>query len=524
MRSIRKCVWRLVKREISSKMAVKRRRLWVLVCLLVLIAAGIGAYRWIYLPRALARAEEEQKRQAEGGDRDRTFKVRREDLVIGLLQGGYVNASQKHKLALRANYRTKLLWVIDENSKVKAGDLLAKFETDGLVEQIENQEIELDNLNKELEIAIENEKILQSTNAAELQSAHENLSQADDALRKYRRFERASKRDSLDLAINKAEDSLESARTNYTTIRDSEVQTTNDENADEKKRKELKNAQGKIDTAENDLSVAEDNRKVFRRYDHPSKMSRLTNALKQAELNLRKTKISTESKVVQQIKSIVNLKRRIKRTSDQLNRYREYMPMMELTAPVDGVVIYGDPDNRWGRIDVKPGIDVNTGQVLITIPEMSNLVVDFDLPEQSRSKVNKGDRALIMPDALPGVRLGGEIMHIDTLPVNLVSWDTSSPKIYKSKIKLDRQSPQLVNGMSVQINIVTKTIPQTLFIPVEAVFDANDRFFVYKSTLTGYKEVDVKIGESNDNFVQILEGLEEDDVVFLYRPYQKKQD
>ena len=42
--------------------------------------------------------------------------------------------------------------------------------------------------------------------------------------------------------------------------------------------------------------------------------------------------------------------------------------------------------------------------------------------------------------------------------------------------------------------------------------------------LTGSKEVDVEIGESNDNFVQIKSGLEEGDVVYLYRPYQKKQD
>ena len=263
---------------------------------------------------------------------------------------------------------------------------------------------------------------------------------------------------------------------------------------------------------------------MFRRYDNPSKITRLVNALEQAKLNLRKVKISTESKVVQSKKSIDNYRRRIRRTTDQLNRYKEYMTMMELRAPVDGVVIYGDPDRRWGNLDVKPGIDIGKGQVLITIPEMSNLVVDFDLPEQYRSKINRGDRAVISPDSLPGEKFEGEISHIDTLPVNLVNWDNSSPKIYKSKLKLDHQSPRLVNGMSVQINIVTKTIPQTLFIPVEAVFEDNDRFFVYRGSLTGPKEVDVKIGESNDNFVQILSGLEEDDIVYLYRPYQQTQE
>ena len=51
-----------------------------------------------------------------------------------------------------------------------------------------------------------------------------------------------------------------------------------------------------------------------------------------------------------------------------------------------------------------------------------------------------------------------------------------------------------------------------------------DRFFVYRSGLGGPSEVDVTIGESNDNFVQITKGLDEGDVVYLYRPYQKTQE
>lgn len=505
-------------------MKLSRKKLAWLVILLVICGAGAGLWFGVIRPKLAAKKAEAARQAQDAEDMDRTYKVRRDDLVIGLLQGGYVNASQKHKLSLQANYRTKLLWVIDENTKVKAGDLLARFETDELKEQIENLEIELDNLKKELDLAIESKKIQISTNAADLQAAEENLLQADDAMRKYRRFERSSTRASLDLAITNAEAALETAENNYATTRDSEVEVSQDENAEDKKRQLLKEAQAEIDAKENALTTAEDNLRVFRRYDNPSKMTRLYNAYEQAKLNLRRVKISTESQIVQADKSIENYRRRIRRTTEQLNRYKNYMTMMELRAPVDGVVIYGDPDRRWGNLDVKPGIEINKGQILITIPEMSNLVVDFDLPEQYRSKINVGDRAVISPDSLPGEKFTGVISHIDTLPVNLVNWDASSPKIYKSKIKLDMQSPKLVNGMSVQINIVTKTIPDTIFVPVEAVFEDNDRFFVYRSSLTGPKEIDVTIGESNDNFVQITSGLEEGDVVYLYRPYQKTQD
>jgi multidrug efflux pump subunit AcrA (membrane-fusion protein) len=58
-------------------------------------------------------------------------------------------------------------------------------------------------------------------------------------------------------------------------------------------------------------------------------------------------------------------------------------------------------------------------------------------------------------------------------------------------------------------------------VPVEAIFEDKERFYVYLRTPNGgSKEVDVKLGESNDRFVQILDGLKEDDVIYLYRPQQ----
>ena len=479
-------------------MKLTRKKLFIIAGILLLIAGACGVYFGIYLPRQNAGTG---KKAEDNNDMDRTFRVRRDDLVIGLQQGGYINASKKHKLALQANHKTKLIWVIDENTKVKKGDLLAKFETDDLLEKIENFEIEKDNLNKELDLAKENHRVIISENAAALQDAEEKLSQADDALRKYRRFERINKRDSLELAITEAEDALKTEEDAYREARDKQYEATSTQNAEEVRQAALDKQQAKIDKAENSLTNAEDNFKVFRRYDHPSQLLRLVNAYDQAKLTLQKVKISTESKAIQQLKSIENLRRRVRWVGKQLERYKEYLPMMAIYAPADGVVIYGDPDRRWGNIDVKLGIEVGRGQVLITIPEMSNLVVDFDLPEQFRSKVQVGNKATITPDSLPGEKFDAAISHIATLPVNMVSWDSASPKIYKTKLKLDKQSAKLVNGMSVQIHVVTKVIPKVLFVPIEAVFEENDRFFVYRSSLGGPQEVTVEIGESNAHWI-----------------------
>ena len=156
-------------------MKLIRKNLFIFGGILLLITGFCGVYFGVYLPRKNA-AQASDKKTENNDDMDRTFKVRRDDLVIGLQQGGYVNASKKHKLALQANHKTKLIWVIDENTKIKKGDLLAKFETDDLLEKIENFEIEQDNLTKELDLARENYRVIVSENAAALQDAEEKLS------------------------------------------------------------------------------------------------------------------------------------------------------------------------------------------------------------------------------------------------------------------------------------------------------------------------------------------------------------
>ncbi len=502
------------------------RKLWIILAIVVLAAVAAGVSFAVWKNKQKAAANAAQERNANSAVSDRTFKVYRDDLPIGLIQGGTVNASKKHKLALRANFGTKLLWIIEENSWVKKGDVLIRFETDDLRKKIEDYEIDLDNLTKELEIALEEEKILASTNAADIQSAIDKVQQARDALKKYRRIERINSLNSHDEKVASAEEALASAIKAYEEVRDSRgSSSTSDsgEDPEEVYRTKLEAKKRDVEVKETALATAEANRRAWLRYDHPNKLMVLENALENAELNLRKVRISVNAKVVQKKRQIDNYRKRIKMTQTQLERHRSYMEMMVITAPVDGVVIYSDPDQTWGRTEVQVGMDVGKGRVLITIPEMSNLIVDFDLPEAYRSKVNVGDRAIITPDSLPGVKVSGKISKIATLPVNLINWDSSSPKVYKAQIQFDEQSEMLVNGMSVQLNVVTKIIPQTLFVPVEAIFEDNDRFFVYKSTLAGVKEVDVKIGESNDNFVQILDGVEEGDVVYLYRPYQNKQ-
>lgn len=497
-------------------MATKSKKaIWSTIIALVL-AGGGGAIYYMYGHSASPATVNDAL--------DRTYKVKRDELVLGVSASGSVNSREKHKLKMEANLSTKLLSVVDENSHVKKGDVLAEFDAETLKNNIEDAEIELDNLEKELDILLQNQVIQISTDAESLRTAEDRLEVAEDALRKYRRYELRESRDSYDAKIVSAETSLSTAQSEYDEYLEA-MPTTGSSSDTEYAAMvvQLETLALAIDTAESAVDTAESNRKVFLRYDNPTKIKSLDSSVAQAALNLEKVKVSINSTNAQQQRQIDNLKKRIRRNAESLKQQQSYLPMMTMYAPASGVVLYGDVDARWGRVEVKTGMDVYRGMVLLTIPDMENLVVDFDLPEIYRSKVSEGNRIIITPDSLQGVKFEGELERIETLPVNWVVWDSNSPKIYKCKVKLNNPDERLVNGMKVQLQIVTGIIEDAITVPVESVFEEGDRFFVYKSTSSGVKEQDVTLGRSNDTFVEITEGLKEDEVVYLYRPFQKRE-
>ena len=499
-------------------MKIDRKKLRLILLAVAIAAAGAVFYlAWKYTHAEDNAAKAEQNATE---DIDRTFTLKKGDLVLGITQPGTVSAKKKHRVVPQANVRSTIVWIIEENARVKKGDVVVKLDPTDLENRILDGKIELENLEKEQELALETQKLEESTQAANMKAAEDRVSKADDALRKYLRFERRQKRDSLDLNISNSQSKLDDAKETYRNYK-ANPETDTDEDKQKAYKKNLANAQSSIDSAENELENNESSRRLWKMYDDPSKLKALYNEVDQADLNMEKVKVAIQSSRARTNRSLHNYTRRIRRVRENLAQNEKFLRMMTLYAPADGIVIYGNPDRPHSNPDIKPGMEVWRGMILMTIPEMSDMVVNLDLPEQYRSKVKVGDRVIVTPDSMPSVKFHGTVDVIPTLPVNIIFWDSTSPKVYKSRIRFDKQSELLVNGMSVQIEVITNTIKDTLFIPVEAIFEDKERFYVYKQTPGGGNtEVDVKIGESNDRFVQILDGLKEDDVIYLYRPHQ----
>ncbi len=494
-----------------------KKKKYILLAVTVLAVAAIAG--GIFYPRYATKKK--AKAQAAAKAPDRIFTVKKGDLILGVMLTGSVNAKMKHKLAMEAPWGTKLIKVVDENKEVKAGEIVAEYETYDLLLKIDDLKVNLDNRRKDLEIALDELAILISTNEADIRTARDSVTDAEDAYSKYWRLEGPRDRDEQQLKVDEAKKNLDDAEEELTTLED-EVSTTvySDAAAEEKAQLSIETAKQKRDSAKTKYNSALLERKIFKRYTQPNKLKDLRNKLAQAKLNLKKTKVRTEASLAQKKKQIFQHETQIRKLERDLKKHQSYMPMMTLRAPVSGIVMYGDPDRRWGNPEVKVGMDARRKQVIITIPDMSKMIVDVNLPEQYRSKVSIGDQVIITPDSIQTIKMQGKIDRIAQLPVNLIPWDQNSPKIYRTVVDFTGSDPRIVSGMSVQVEVVSRILHDVLFIPIEAVFEENGKLLVYRKALAGPEKVFIKIGQSNNNFVEISEGLSDGDEVYLYRPFQ----
>ena len=485
---------------------MKKSNFLILILIVVAVATG-----WFLLPK---------KGQNKDLSLDETIIVKRADMVIGVNSAGTINAKKNHKLSIQARVTAKVTWLIDENSLVKKDDILIKFDDEALINKVEDLQLKYENGKKELEIAKEELTILYSSNDASLRQAKDQLVTAEETLLKYKQLEGPRAKDNQFLKVETAQKSYQVSKDIYNKgVSDASMQVFNSKAEEETSKKNTETLLSDMTQKESSYTNALLDHKIFKRYTYRNKIEALDNSVKQAELTLKSKKVQAESKVMQKKSSLIRLQNNSKRTLDQLETQKKYLKLMFIKSPVSGVVIYGDPTQRWSNLDLKIGHEAYYRQTLMTIPDLSTMLVKFSLPEAYRSKVQIGNEVMVSPDSLPGVKLKGVISEIDPLPVSLLRWDQNSPKIYKSVIQLTVQDKRLVSGMNAKIEVVTQILKNVISVPIESVFEEKEDFFVYYKKGEDIIKKIVKLGASDESSVNITNGLKEGDEIFLYNPY-----
>lgn len=171
-----------------------------------------------------------------------------------------------------------------------------------------------------------------------------------------------------------------------------------------------------------------------------------------------------------------------------LAQARQRMADLALLSPMDGTVL---------RQDGEIGEVVDKLQVLFWIGQQRPLRIKADVDEEDIPRVAQGQRALIKADAFPGRPLEAKVLEITP------KGDPTS-KSYRVWLSLPDETPVMI-GMTTEINIVVREVPNVLLVPAAAV--TQDGIFVVDGGRA--RLMQVKLGVRGKSAVEIVSGLSE---------------
>ena len=257
---------------------------------------------------------------------------------------------------------------------------------------------------------------------------------------------------------------------------------------------------------------------------------------KQAQLALGQA--HTQFKA-QAIVDSVELRKQELRVAEQerdFERSEKDLANLSVLAENPGLVVYEKIWKGSRPEKIRVGDEPWGGATLVTLPDLSLMRVKTWVNEVDVDKINVGRAVNIRLDALPGPVFHGKVTSVASL--GREKEGDKNVKVFDIEVEIEEQDTRLKPGMTAASEVVIKTLPERpevdadavsepeegataelpLYIPIDAVFEKNGRTHVFRIDSGKPVEQEVVLGDRNDNYVVVIEGLGGNDRVTLRDP------
>ena len=208
----------------------------------------------------------------------------------------------------------------------------------------------------------------------------------------------------------------------------------------------------------------------------------------------------------------------VKEAQAKVDRNRETIAGLTLRAPTSGYVQLSENTNGLNVLfygmqipTFQLGDSARPGQMVAQIPDLSGWEVSAQIPETDRAFLVTGQSAIVRPKAIPGREFKG---HVSLLGGSAGSaWN----RTFNCRIALDETDEGLRPGLSVDVVIRVETLTDVLWVPSQAVFEREGRWFVYRQAPEGYVSHPVTIVRRTESQA-VIKGVEEGATIALAEP------
>jgi RND family efflux transporter MFP subunit len=408
-------------------------------------------------------------------------------------------------------YENKIIYIVEEGSSVKKGDVVVRFDSSKIEKEIAEQEIEVNRAKKERDAALQEVEVQKNKGESELAQAKMELKLADLDLKKYEEGDYLVNLNEMKGKIALAEFELEKNRDYFRHLQ--ELVKSGFREPDQ-----LQGAKQQVESARFNLQRDKEKLRVLQKYDHERSLTEYQGKAQEASRKVSRAKASGKAEELKASGNYESSKSQLGLQEKRLVDLKEELTKCELKAKQDGMVAYAN--REWYSDDrrIREGAIVHQRQVIFNLPDMSSMQVKVNVHESVVKKVASGQKAIIRVDAFPNLALAGTVKKVSPLADSSNSWSRGGVKEYSTIVSIDEMPDVALRpGMTAEVVIKVGEFKDVVAVPVQAVTEKGRKHFVFVGT-DGSDEFErraVKIGESNHKHVQIKSGLSEQEIVAL---------
>lgn len=430
---------------------------------------------------------------------------------------GDLQAAKQIEIRNPLDQQTTITEIVKEGSRVKAGDVVVRLNSQQIEQQVAQEQLAVESARANLAVAVNALSIQESDNDSAIRKATLDYDVSRLELRQWLEGDVKSKRQQLDLALEKAERELSRLKEKY-----DRAKALNAEgflSTDEMKRDELTylEADATLKTAKLDKSVYND---IQYAKDEKVKQS----AVEEAKANLDRTATLNTSKLESRKAELNNSRETLKLREANLEKYNKELASATIKAPQDGLVVYASSleRDRFGgqgtTIDV--GQQVYPNALILALPDVTEMVAAVRVHESLAGRIKPEMPATVKVDAMGGRSVPGRVMSVGVIAES-GGWRDPNLREYTVRVRLDfpEASSVLKPSMRCEAEITLDRVTDALAVPVQAVFSEGlVRYVLTPSGSDKYVKTPVKVGRRSERFIEVLGGIGEGQTVLLRSP------
>jgi HlyD family secretion protein len=264
-------------------------------------------------------------------------------------------------------------------------------------------------------------------------------------------------------------------------------------------REELKKTADELDQSEQEAALTRKRADIVENLSHPHDRQRASLLLAQKESALENSKAKADD------------------AAARLNLLREQLEQCRIYARGAGLVVYEEFLSANPRRKIRVGDRVTASQGIVTIPEVSRMLLEASVSEAEMHRVRRGQSALVRVEAFPDLRLAGRVARVGSLARSSADRPFEDRR-FDLLVELDSTPPELLPEMMARADIVVGTRSNVLLLPANAVFEREGQLVVHLLRPYGVETRAVVVGEASDALVEIATGVKEGERVMLTDP------